>query len=312
MTQVEKDTILQMHSQGYNTVEIATKLKRNNSSIGRYLKKQGLATHRKGKLTESDIENIKELYLQGMTSKDIFVLFQHKIQCEETIQGIVRKMGISRHRGFRNEFNHDYFETIDTANKAYFLGILLADGNVHKPKAKGRQCIIQIGLKGEDKYILDKLQDELQTNKTISVYRSKNRYECHFSVYSNKMATDLSKYNIVPNKTFLINKLPNVPSEFIPDLIRGVFDGDGTVYILKSNNKLRFGFYGTHNLVHDILNTLKSSIDISLNKITDKDTVSCVSFGKPTDIMNFYYYIYYSPTVTCLQRKKQKFEQVLF
>ena len=31
-----------------------------------------------------------------------------------------------------NNFNDDYFETIDTEDKAYFLGLLFADGNVYE------------------------------------------------------------------------------------------------------------------------------------------------------------------------------------
>lgn len=42
LSQEEKDIIISMYNEGYNTVVIANKLNRHNSSIGRFLKKQGL------------------------------------------------------------------------------------------------------------------------------------------------------------------------------------------------------------------------------------------------------------------------------
>ncbi len=312
LTQEEKDKILELHEIGMNTVQIAKCLNRHNSSIGRYLKKCGIENNgTNSKLTKSDIEDIKEYYQKGLTSKQIFELYNNKVGCEETIQVIIRKNGISRPRGYQNNFKHDYFKQINTSSKAYFLGFLLTDGNVHTYNTLKRQDKIQIGLKYEDKYILDILKNELNSDNKISEYHKNNRDECYFSVASNEMAKDLSQYGIVPNKTFLINKLPSIPKEFIPDLIRGIFDGDGTVFILNSNKKLRFGFYGTHNLIKEILEFLNKNLNISLNKITDKNTVSFVMFGKENDIKKFYNYIYYSDDIVYLKRKFNKFKEYL-
>ena len=220
-------------------------------------------------------------------------------------------MKISRNKGYQNKLKENYFEVIDTPLKAYFLGFLLTDGNVHNPKRKNRQSLIQIGLMLGDKYILEKFKNELDCDNKISEYNNGRRHECYFRMYSNKMANDLSKYGVVPNKTFLINNIPKVPQEYMPDLIRGIFDGDGTVYILKSNNKLRFGFYGTHNLVNSIVHYLNNLIDLPLNKITDKETVSFLTFGADRDIRNFYKYIYYNEDVFCLKRKREKFEKYI-
>lgn len=313
MTQEEKDKIIEMYLNGFNTVQIGKELGRHNASVGRFIRKQGYKNNKTGKkLSDEDISMIKELYISGLTSREIYGMFCNKIQCEETIQVIIRNANLSRPRGHRNLFCDDYFHDINTSTKAYFLGLLLTDGNVHKPKRTNRQYVIQIGLKLEDKYILKKLKMELNSDNKIIEYIKDNRNECYFSVSSNKMAEDLSKYKIVPNKTFLIDGMPSIKKEFYPDLIRGIFDGDGTVYILKSNNKLRFGFYGTHKLIEDIINKLNIEINIPLNKITDKDTVSFITFGAKKDILNFYNYIYYSKDVICLTRKRKKFEQILF
>lgn len=314
LTQEEKEKIIQLYSDGYNTVQTGEILNRPNGTIGRYLKKCGLSPIGKKRLLDkNDEQKICELYLNGLTSTEIYnEYYKDKVGCEETIQKVVRKYGIARKAGHKNLINHSYFKNIDTPEKAYFLGLLLTDGNVHYDKRKeNRQPSIQIALKGEDIDILEKFKQELQTDNKISVYTGDGRFECVFIVHSLEMAQDLEKYDIKPRKTFLINKMPEVPKQYIRDLIRGIFDGDGTVYVLTKDKKLRFGFYGTHNLVQDIINFLHNKIGLPLNKITDKETVSFITFGKLEQIKAFYNYIYYSPEVTCLKRKRDKFENYL-
>ena len=314
LTQEEKEKIIQLYNDGYNTVQTGEILNRTNDTIGRYLKKCGLSPIGKKRLLDkNDEQKICELYLNGLTSTEIYnEYYKDKVGCEETIQKVVRKYGIARKAGHKNLINHSYFKNIDTPEKAYFLGLLLTDGNVHYDKRKeNRQPSIQIALKGEDIDILEKFKQELQTDNKISVYTGDGRFECVFIVHSLEMAQDLEKYDIKPRKTFLINKMPEVPKQYIRDLIRGIFDGDGTVYVLTKDKKLRFGFYGTHNLVQDIINFLHNEIGLPLNKITDKETVSLITFGKLEQIKAFYNYIYYSPEVTCLKRKRDKFENYL-
>ncbi len=53
-----------------------------------------------------------------------------------TLGRLLRKHGAMRMRGPRHKiaFNEDYFATIDTEAKAYWLGFIYADGNVRKNK----------------------------------------------------------------------------------------------------------------------------------------------------------------------------------
>lgn len=314
LTDKEKEEIIKLYNDGYNTVQTSKILNRSDTTIGDYLKKCGLKPIGKRRLLdEKDEQTICELYLNGLTSTEIYdQYYKDKVGCQETIQQVVKKYGIARKKGHKNLIDHDYFENIDSPEKAYFLGLLLTDGNVHYDKRKAnRQPSIQIALKGEDIDILEKFKQELKADNKISVYTGDGRFECVFIVHSLKMAQDLEKYDIKPRKTFLINKMPNVPKQYTRDLIRGIFDGDGTVYILTKDEKLRFGFYGTHSLVQDIINFLHNEIELPLNKITDKETVSFITFGKTEQIKAFYNYIYYSTDVICLKRKRDKFEKYL-
>ena len=314
LTEEEKEKIIKLHNEGYDTVKTGEIIGRSDSAVGRYIKQCGLKPIGKKRLLNKDEEKkVCDLYLSGLTSAEIYEQhFKDKVGCQETIQTIVRRNGIARKSGHQNYINHDYFEIIDTPEKAYFLGLMLTDGNVHYDKrSENRQPSIQIALNGNDIAILEKFKSEISADNKISVYTNDGRFECVFIVHSLKMAQDLERYAIVPRKTFSIQGMPNVPEVYMRDLIRGIFDGDGTVYILTKEQKLRFGFYGTHDLISDIVKFLHNEINLPLNKITDKETVSFITFGKMEQIKSFYDYIYYSQDVTCLSRKRTKFESYL-
>ena len=306
LTQEEKETILKMHNEGYNTVEIAKELNRNDSSIGRFLKKNNLsASYSKCKLRKSDKEAIIKLYQSGLTAKEILPQFIDKVQTENTIMAIVKQAGIGRPRGNVSDADSDYFSVIDTEAKAYYLGLFLTDGNVCKVKRNTEQYLIQISLKADDKEIIEKFKEEIHSSNKVRIYQNGKRNECLFGISSTKMAHDLMDKGIFPQKTFDTELNYNIPQELFRHYIRGIFDGDGTVFVSK--DKLRFGFYGTHKLVSQVQDWLNEQIDISMNKVFDKPTVSFVVYQKKNDVLNFYNLIYQDANFY-LKRKKEKFE----
>lgn len=298
--------------EGFNTVKIGKLLNRSDSSIGRFLRKNGFKnTGTNSKLTNNDKKLIRQLYLSGLTSKQIYEnYFKNKVKCEETIQYNIRKMKISRNRGNINIIDHNYFKEINTCDKAYFLGLLLMDGNVINNRKKGNCWTIQISLIDKDKYILEKLKENVKSDNKVG---SSNNM-CYFSMFSSKMASDLKKYGIIPRKSLVLEKLPNIEDKYMPDLIRGIFDANGSVYITNKNKKLHFSFYSTHSMLESIKDLLRNKLNFPNNKIIDqkKHKVSLMSFSAKKDIINFYNYIYYNEEVTCLKRKKDKFYKYLF
>lgn len=51
----------------------------------------------------------------------------------------------------------DYFDLIDTEEKAYFLGLLMTDGNVFEQKKRSK--MISLTLKKEDAYMVQAFRD---------------------------------------------------------------------------------------------------------------------------------------------------------
>jgi hypothetical protein len=134
-------------------------------------------------------------------------------------------------------YNKDYFNKIDNADKAYWLGFLYADGCITR-FYKGdilRSMSLEIGLCSEDVEHLRKFNKSLESNIPIQnrmVSCKGKKYSSNRLVVNNtKLCYDLIALGCTPQKTFTL-RFPTeeiVPKQFMRDFIRGFFDGDGCI-----------------------------------------------------------------------------------
>lgn len=163
------------------------------------------------------------------------------------------------------EINENFFENIDTEEKAYWLGFIYADGCVTKDH---KYLIIE--LSGVDINHLKLFQSSIQSNHQIKI---KKNNIVRLSICNKKLVFDLIKLGCVPAKS-LILQFPNeeqVPKHLLHHFIRGYFDGDGCLSITTrtKNNRKTFVYdwhvLGTHNMLNNILEFLNFK-NISLKK----------------------------------------------
>lgn len=317
MTDLEKAEIIRMHKDNMNTVEIGKILNRNQSTVERFLKKNGYAMNYGRKVNKDELNDIKEMYLSGLTSRVIYEKYKHIYKSEEAIQRIIRKMGIARPNGVTNVLNHDYFENIDCERKAYWLGFLTADGCVmdvgHNKKGSK---IIQLALQLGDKAILHEFSNDIGTNLQVKEYSYSYKDSAVVIVKSNKMANDLSKYGIVPRKTFEISTIPDIDADLVRHFIRGYFDGDGSAYLTSHKDmnikSLKTTFCGTRKFLESINQALHDSEVI----IEPKPLIDMNKYGSNVfnlrifnnhELANLYDYMYKDAEIY-LDRKKEKFD----
>lgn len=123
--------------------------------------------------------------------------------------------------------NKDFFKKW-TPEMAYVLGFFAADGYITVNKRGGQFWCIQI----TDKELLENIRTTIQSQHKIGVRRrignSKTQYS--LQIGSIEMCNDLRKLGFTERKT---NNLPirKVPSKYLPDFVRGYFDGDGNVWV---------------------------------------------------------------------------------
>lgn len=138
--------------------------------------------------------------------------------------------GIKKEDRRKYTINKDFFKTW-SSSMAYFLGFWWADGYMQSNKT-GYHLIVSLAYK--DKYILESFQGFLGSNSPIRIQTKKDKQYATLNVFSKTLIEDLILLGGKQNKSLDID-FPNVPAEYLADFIRGYFDGDGSIFMLKRN-----------------------------------------------------------------------------
>lgn len=155
----------------------------------------------------------------------------------------IKRKGLSKNRLLRE----DFFDTIDTEEKAYFLGLLFADGNVSLNSK--RSPMISLQLKISDIKILQDFREILNMHSNLRYDKRENKESAILSFRSSHMAKSLAKYGIIPQKTYKTKHLPEVSTEFLHHFLRGLLDGDGSIYQENKSQKYRIDFCSYHQSI---------------------------------------------------------------
>jgi intein-encoded DNA endonuclease-like protein len=150
---------------------------------------------------------------------------------DKTVRRRLHELGVTKHGPWRHAVDDDYFETIDTEAKAYWLGMLMADGSVDAKPARHRMRLLL-----KDKEHVELFARTLQTTAPVVevMRRSKKTGKLHLyyclSVSSKKLVSDLIRHGVVPRKT-CNHGTPELREDLMRHFYRGYVDGDGCIRV---------------------------------------------------------------------------------
>lgn len=178
-------------------------------------------------------------------------------------------------RKSKNEINENYFDKIDNARKAYWLGFIMADGSIYHYKNDDKMQF-EIKIQEKDKKLLEEFAQDISF--PLDKIKTKEEKRCEtitvsvsLRTYNKNFCNSLIKYGITDlksgNETFPKKMLP---VEFYKDFVRGLWDGDGSV----SDKRLYIGSMSL-NLISQLSKFFASSdimhyLDYDLTKINKK------------------------------------------
>lgn len=285
---IEEDEYLKNNFLSMKYKDMAEQLGRSYGSVRVRCGKLGLQKH-DFEWPDSSILFLKENYYT-MPNKEI----ANKL--DKTIDNIENKAFSLGLKKKRYSLDRDYFEIIDTEEKAYWLGFIYADGCVRKLEGKAN---VTIGLNPKDEIHLEKFKKCIKSNVPISKYiHPKGLYETsRITINSTKMAYDLVKLGCVPNKTYERITIPDIEEGLKIHFIRGFLDGDGWISIKKSGIGASIGMVSNYNnILIDIQNILKSN-NISSILRQEKRGHFTLNIGKKSEQIKFIKLIYDNPNI---------------
>lgn len=289
--------------------EIGEVLGIKNRTIQYYLKKNGLRKMER-ELTKDEIAFIKENYM-SLTYREIADKFGVS---EKHVKGRINYMKMPKTR----RFNNDYFQIIDSDIKAYFLGFIFADGWICS-NTQNRNYEFGMQLQSEDKYILDKLNEELGgihliTHNEPYTSEIKGVVTHHKSsdtlrVFSRQIVDDLISHGIALNKSQK-DIHPIIEDNLFFDFLRGYIDGDGCYYIKKKNTLYMHITCGSDVPLKWIQNKLlEYDIHVFIHmEYERKYRLYCTNSDSMTKLVSLMYHPNFS---ICLSRKYEKIKSLL-
>jgi len=208
-----------------------------------------------------------------------------------------------------------YFENMDSKNKAYCLGFLMADGYNNESRN-----VVQLALCEKDIEVLHFFSKELKCNKPIRHIISNGYKSVRQDFCSKKLSLDIKKYGCIQKKTETL-AFPPISKKLLKDFVRGYFDGDGCFYYCianRSNGHTTIMAKVTITSSVTFLNTFK---DMLINEL---GVTSNMSYRHPENIkigtltisgnlqvIKFMEWIYGDNSSYCLTRKKDKYRKFL-
>lgn len=159
----------------------------------------------------------------------------------------------------RKKINEYYFDNIDSHRKAYYLGLLYADGTVSKNSNR-----IQISLQEKDKHILEQFRKDLECDYKLTLipYHEKNPNWCNqycLTISNTHIHDALISHGLIPNKSLILEFPTDLDEQYYSSFILGYMDGDGN--LCKKEKRARL--VSTENFCLKIAEILKSKLDVN-------------------------------------------------
>lgn len=211
----------------------------------------------------------------------------------------------------QDKYDIDYnFFSEWTEQSAYIYGFILADGYLKYEHGDRNENSIQFELAGYDRDILDKIKNALQYEGPVTM---SGRDTAKLSFSNKKICMDLIEKGMpVKNKTANGSWPVGIPKELERHFIRGIFDGDGSVY--PKANTVCFRFLGTLDIIQHIKELLPLDLSnvsiLDRSKSTHPSNVHSLQIERKDAAPVVFEYLYKDATIY-LDRKYNRAKELL-
>lgn len=211
---------------------------------------------------------VKQMYEQGLSGRKI----AKKLSVSpHTIYKILNDQGVecrsNKVNSLQYNCDYDFFETIDTESKAYWLGFIYADGYVSNTKYS-KKMGIALGIK--DVEHLYKFKEFINSDHPIKIYKTSGGFKvgleyCRIQISGDKIFSDLVKHGVIEHKSLCVKFPEDIPEELLRHFIRGYFEGNGC-FRKNHEGNADIDFCSTF----EFLTSLKSILNVEYRPFTQR------------------------------------------
>jgi hypothetical protein len=297
------------------TKEIQKKFQIYPNEIYKILEKYNISL-RGNRLNKEIQEKICEMYKSGDMIEKICLTLSLSKSC---VGKYLKKYKIkTRNNGiFKRKYplDENIFTSIDSHEKAQFLGLIYADGSLSKSSTN-----ISIRLREDDIDYLDQWRvNLLKTNRPFFFsYRekmtnpiTKKEYKTPFrmailDITCKKIYEDSLALGLKPNKSKENLGMPEIKDQFKLSFILGLFEGDGCVTFCQKSRCFQIACQ--EKMAFDVKKYFES-IGIFAT-VYKRPSIYILQVARWQDLQKLYLLLYQSASIF-LKRKKEKFQKLL-
>lgn len=304
--QVDVNNIINLYNDGLSITKIGDQLNLSRQYVSRLLKNNGIDIALQPTKVNIDEKEVCTLYKSGLSITKIAELYSVSMK---PIKRILKEnnVTITGKDNRKHTCTYDYFERIDNEHKAYWLGFIMADGNVRIENNK--KYVLEIGLKDDDNEHLNKFLKDINSTDTVT-YKMNGIYKsCRVMIRSKKLVTDLISLGCTERKSLTL-KFPTIDEKLLRHFIRGYFDGDGSVYFNNNSKKIAFNLLGTDDFLNNCYRIFNENTGITITKLYEKKnckTKFILKHGKQAILILDWLY---KDNTICLDRKYIKYKEL--
>ncbi len=264
-------------------------------------------------INQQFLSKLISLYQSGLTIKNISQLTN--ISCSSIQRHLSH---LPKRKYAKYSYNVNVFDQIDSPDKAYWLGFLMADGCLHTNRT------LSLALKSSDKEHIEKFRTFMGANHPINTYHrickiGQKQFPIEYSQLQmsvTQIIPILNKYGIINKKTFL-ESIPEIDDKFVNSFILGFFDGDGS-WVQDQDRKghkfVHFKIIGNLDFVTQIQTILVNQLGLSKNKIfvsnKTERPIYVLKYGGNQNVKKIARYLYKDCSIF-LERKKNLVNHLL-
>lgn len=179
-----------------------------------------------------------------------------------------------------------------SAQMAWVLGLMVTDGHI----AIGPSGMLVPSLASISLPLLENVRRAMKSNHPIKlVNQTLGGTIYKFEFCRRRLAEDLVALGVTPKKSLIV-QFPTIPASYVSHFIRGVFDGDGSVFLEPRSKKspLRVFFVsGSRDFIEKLEDTLHRNARLRKQTIYSRpeQTSYYFKYGHG-DSLKFFEYVY--------------------
>jgi intein-encoded DNA endonuclease-like protein len=333
LTDNEKSEIIRLYNKEKLTLgKIKSILNIDERRISKFLKNNGFTIECRMPPTKRQLE------IKDITNKNKELILRMYLEEERTVAEIGRYFDLDQAAIWRflkknnikirpvqwNQYDIDenYFENIDSHEKAYWLGWLFSDGFMIENNNR-----IGIRLHPKDIEILEKFKTCLKADVPIHVYHSKRKPNLkrgfkggdqsisQFIFCNRKICQDLKQYGMKDKKSLTL-EFPKIDHKYLYSFLRGYIDGDGCICISKDKKHNQYKFTVAIISAKKFINELyillqKEGFQFGVNRANRCKNTYVLTLSRKNEVVKFLDKIYEQDgNYFRLTRKYNKYTQM--